>query len=46
MGDDNDQWEQDENCQHYSIECEQPCTCTCNDCTGHEDDDGGGGEDE
>lgn len=38
MGDDNDQYEeQDENCQHYGVECELPCACRCNDCIDNED---------
>lgn len=31
---------------HAGIECEQPCLCRCEDCTGSDEDIEGSGEDE
>lgn len=37
--------DQDEDCEHYGVECERPCSCTCEDCQGSDEDIAGSGED-
>lgn len=39
------EYDQDEDCIHYDIECEQPCPCRCTTCAGSDEDIIGSGED-